>query len=365
MEQITNGMLEVVRHVGIPRMTPGKTDIVSNGDNDFGRLLDRRQIECKRDKFSEKKEPADSTAPPRKPEAEKKSEPGSEEETCDAAREAACAQIVWLMPEVTTEEQVVMQEVNVELVVGEAVEVIHTDGEAVQMQEILQPQETAAVTEEMAETGLDIQQTVVATDETPEPEITEQETKPFVEKVETKVETEVETDETGVESVAVEAPLFKDVEAAPIKVAEAPVKAEASDATKQVSQKLTGALEAGESRVEIQLTPESLGKVTIELTRSADGALSIVLNAENEQTRELLSKHVSTLQESIVDRGQQNVQIEINRGEESQNQQNTQQDLQDGKNGNHPEQQRRQQENDNDDFLQQLRLGLIDIQEES
>ena len=60
-----------------------------------------------------------------------------------------------------------------------------------------------------------------------------------------------------------------------------------------------------------------------------------------------------------------NVQIEVNRGEEAQRQTNQQQDLQDGRSSNHQEQQRRQQERSGEDFLQQLRLGLIDLQEES
>ena len=58
---------------------------------------------------------------------------------------------------------------------------------------------------------------------------------------------------------------------------------------------------------------------------------------------------------------------QVNRfsGEETQQQNFQQQDLQDDRNGGHNGQQRRQDESSGEDFLQQLRLGLVDLQEET
>ena len=73
------------------------------------------------------------------------------------------------------------------------------------------------------------------------------------------------------------------------------------------------------------------------------------------------------LQEALAERGQQNVQITVNQNEESQRQDNNanqRNDFQDGSNGRQSEQRRRDDHRSGEDFLQQLRLGLIPIEEE-
>lgn len=374
MEQIKGGMLEMLKYVAASQMNPAKAvDSSANGESEFGKLLDQKNTEARQESTSGKsdtdaKEVTDKdTAKTEKPKANEE-----ETETCDVAREVACAQIVWMMPQTTAEEQVIAETQTVEVAVVDEL-VVDTDQAA---EVVVIPEET-----QMAETGEVVTQKTVVTEETglapdevveaPE-ETMKAETETVMQRETTPVESDdtAETDDTAGEIVVTETPLFKNAETAPIKVAEAPAQAEAPKLETQVSDKLVQVLESGESRVEIQLNPEALGKMTIELTRSADGTLNVVLNAENAETRNMLTRHITTLQETLVDRGQQSVQIEVGRGEETQQQnfqqQNfQQQDLQDERNGGHNGQQRRQQESSGEDFLQQLRLGLVDLQEES
>ena len=157
-------------------------------------------------------------------------------------------------------------------------------------------------------------------------------------------------------------PVFENVKAAPIKVGEAPMpeQTESKDLTQQVSAPLLQAMEKGESTVKLQLTPESLGTVTVEITRSGDGALHVALSAQNNETRGLLERHSGDLQAMLARGGQENVQVEVQRQQESQQHQDNPYD---GHNGQDQSQQQQQQQrrkpNHGQDFIQQLRLGLI------
>ena len=376
MEQINAGMLEMLKYVAASQMNPAKAVGSSeNGESEFGKLLNEKNTEARKESTSGKsetdtKEVTDKDAV----KTEKPKENKEETETCDVAREVACAQMVWMVPQSMVEEQAPVEMQPVEIAeVAEVGVMIDNAGQAAV--------EAVAVPEELPMTengGTEMQETVVVEetgltpDETVEaPEMlaqteTEPEAQTVVQHENAPVEQKetVETEDAAGEIVVAEAPVFHDVEAAPIKVAEAPAKAEAPELETQVSDNLVKILESGESRVEIQLNPEALGKMTIELTRSADGTLNVILNAENAETRNMLTRHITTLQETLVDRGQQNVQIEVSRGEETQQQNLQQQNLQDERNGGQNGQQRRRQESSGEDFLQQLRLGLIDLQEE-
>ncbi len=165
--------------------------------------------------------------------------------------------------------------------------------------------------------------------------------------------------------------LFQDVEAAPIKVGETMTTdqpEEAQDVGDQVAEPLMKALEKGDSRVEISLTPETLGNVRVEITRSQDGSLHVALSADTAQTRSLLEKHAGNLQNLLVDRNQGMVQVEVQRQQESQQNQNQNQNPNnnsyDGRNGHGQDRQQEQRHGQQhsergEDFLQQLRLGLI------
>ena len=159
--------------------------------------------------------------------------------------------------------------------------------------------------------------------------------------------------------------LFRDVEAAPVKVGEAydVQETQEPDVARQIDTQLAQALEKGESMVRIQLTPEHLGSVTVEISQSADGILRVALSAHSAETRGLLERHAGDLQGMLSSRGQE-VQVDVQRQQESQQGQNQQhQQNYDGHNGHAQDgQERRQQRREHtspQDFMQQLRLGLI------
>ena len=182
-----------------------------------------------------------------------------------------------------------------------------------------------------------------------------------------ELEVKVTTGETGeagqeadTQEGMPEAPVFQDVREIPVKVGEAPAAAETREipVEDQITPKLTEALRAGDTRVEIQLAPENLGKVTVEVTLHEDGALHVVLHAENSQTRGLLERSADNLMAMLGREARQEVQVEVPRQQESQ-----QQNFYDGQQG-HEHQSRRQQQHrqerqGGEDFLHQLRLGLI------
>ena len=124
------------------------------------------------------------------------------------------------------------------------------------------------------------------------------------------------------------------------------------------------ALEKGESMVRIQLNPENLGSVTVEITRSAAGLIRVALSAHSGETRGLLERHAGELQGMIANRTQQDVEVNVQHSQEGQQGQN-QQNPYDGRSGSgqggqeERRQPRREQSGDSRDFMQQLRLGLI------
>lgn len=163
--------------------------------------------------------------------------------------------------------------------------------------------------------------------------------------------------------------LFHDVKAAPVKVGEAydVEQADKADVAQQIDAGLAQALEKGESMVRIQLTPENLGSVTVEITRSAEGLIRVALNAHSGETRSLLERHAGELQGMLSSRTQQDVEVNVQQNQESQQNQN--QHPYDGRGGHgqsgqeERRQSRREQPEHGRDFMQQLRLGLIPAEE--
>ncbi len=181
----------------------------------------------------------------------------------------------------------------------------------------------------------------------------------------TTEDTEVQTEEESVE-----APVFEKVEATPVKVAEAPgkpVDVQADDAPQQIADKLEVPLQEGESRVVINLTPENLGRVTVEITRAGDGSLSVVLSASTPKAASLLEHHSTGLQQLLAANNDADVRIEVRGGQENQpqymdpNGRNGQQQSQQ----QHQQRQQPQEEHQVQDFIQQLRLGLVSLEEDA
>ena len=175
-----------------------------------------------------------------------------------------------------------------------------------------------------------------------------------------------EEPEQGIDNGA-ERTVFPKLQEIPVKVGEALPQegsGEARPVETQLSEGLNQALRNGETRVELHLEPESLGKVQVELTWSRDGELRVSLYAESSHTRSLLERELSGLQAVLSREARQEVRVEVARQQESQ-----QQNLNDGREGGHQngrqqqEQRQGQRQQNEVDFLHQLRLGLIPLSE--
>ena len=181
-----------------------------------------------------------------------------------------------------------------------------------------------------------------------------------------------EVEETVVvENADVEAPVFGYMRAEPVKVAsvqETPVELEAPDAMEQlrgrIEEFLTDA--EGNSYVELTLSPPELGKITVSLVQTNDGALHIQLSASTVRAAELLERNTGGLQQLLASASRPEVKVEvtetqnapyifINPNEDNgQNQRNQQQ--------NQQRRDRERGEHEDRDFIHQLRLGLAGVE---
>ena len=203
--------------------------------------------------------------------------------------------------------------------------------------------------------------------EQPEPHMQRAENEaPRTAKAAVRTEDETEPKQTA---EAPETPVFTRVEAAPVKVAEStsPIPLEAEDGARQLGEMIGDTLiyRIDKDRIEIKLAPETLGKLTVELARGTDGTLSVVLHAENERTAAILDKNMDGLRTALMSNTGREVEVQVQRGESSQ-----QQFLNpDGQNRQGREQQQQQQQHGRNayrrheaqEFLQQLRLGLVSV----
>lgn len=163
-------------------------------------------------------------------------------------------------------------------------------------------------------------------------------------------------------------PVFRDVKAAPVKVADvhSEVDVEEPEAPQQIAGNVIRALEQGQDVVRIQLNPANLGSVTIELSRSAAGELTIVMNPETVRAANILTQHSSSLMAVLMDNGEATVNITVNMPENTENAGMMMNP--DGHNSQNPEDEddekrkKRQPRTEGvnaADFLSQLRLGLV------
>jgi flagellar hook-length control protein FliK len=228
-----------------------------------------------------------------------------------------------------------------------------------------QPQqetEAPAVTEELPETAA--QTTISETDGNTQAEAQKQ----------TDVAADTREDDKGddVTATVTEADpgagqtVFHSVEANMIKVSDAPPAEESqetSDVDQQIADQLTTGLEQGQSKVEIKLTPSSLGNVTVEVTAQEDGSLHIALSAENPHTKVLLEQHTASLQELVSNQGQRTVQVDVTQRQDSHR--DGMQNNDQGSRGGYQQQERRQQPQHDENFMQKLRLGLLPLSVEA
>ena len=120
------------------------------------------------------------------------------------------------------------------------------------------------------------------------------------------------------QSGSAEQPLFEESASLPQRVGDAPVvdtQSEQMDST--LANQITSALDSGEQRLELKLTPEHLGNVVVEMSRTPEGVLHVVLHVESEQAAKLLSEHSGTLGVLLQSSQQGEVRIEVQRPDQS------------------------------------------------
>ena len=163
-----------------------------------------------------------------------------------------------------------------------------------------------------------------------------------------------------------ETPVFHDVKEVMVKVSDVSTAEDAEQTgplKEQVVRQVSAALEQGESRITVQLTPHNLGRVEIELTHAKDGSMQVTLRAENRMTQQLLEKESAGLQTALMRSTQQEVQVEVPRQQEG-HRQSFEDDRQQGHQQN-PQQEQKGRRNNSSDFLNQLRLGLVPLNAEA
>lgn len=184
--------------------------------------------------------------------------------------------------------------------------------------------------------------------------------------MEVTVKTDDEEDfNLGAEVMTARQPLFRDVEAAPVKVGEN-FQLDTQDAgmDANLADTIQFAAQQGLQQVEIKLSPENLGSLTIKLTQAADGTLQVVLHAANQRAANLLNQHLDGLNAALQGHGQSGeVRVEVQRGGDSQQAQQQQQQADPNGHNQQQQQQRRQESEHSGDFVQRLRLGLFEAEE--
>jgi len=162
--------------------------------------------------------------------------------------------------------------------------------------------------------------------------------------------------------------VFQDVKAPPVKVAEnyRAVDTQEPEMDSKLANLIQDAAQNGVEKMQIQLSPENLGQITIDLARDAEGALEVVIRASNSKAAGLLSQHLDGLHTALQSYGSnQSVHVEVQRSQESPEQHMFQQADPDGRGQQQRQQQEKRQETEDssEDFMQKLRLGLTSLTE--
>ena len=375
MEQLQNALLGMLQ--ATLQQVPGVGGKNESGGDEFQKLLERAQnpqdVEqpepAKKPQTPDKEEPAKAEDTQEKP-AQQPEEPVKNQQAQDAAEQERMLMAAMQAMQAPVVEDFESSEMPAE---GELLTLTPVNlevNEDATVVTLLENGEPEAMT--MAEAGellgeTQVQPEAVAEEpvlvqNVPQGEVQTREEAPVEEMVEAvQVETgapqEESEDTTDLDLSGEAQPLFRDVEAAPIKVGDAP----APESTRQpapVGEQVAGALNQALAQGE-----------TIELRFGQTGNLEcILMAAEKKDTLELLSKNLPDMMRAFGQRYGEEVRVEIQQPQESQQEQ--QQRQYDGRNGHggqpqdEEERHRRQPRSENpEDFLHQLRLGLIDTDE--
>ena len=242
----------------------------------------------------------------------------------------------------------------------------------VQQQQDAQPVQQDGVVQEAAQ---EIQRPQEVREDVQTAEAAPEETAEGTEAVEVKEapqasgqEAEEESGDTQGEAAELsQQPVFRDVEAAPVKVAERyeTVDTQSPDMDDHMAAAIRRAADDGAQRIQLTLNPANLGQVTVEMTRDASGVLQVALHVVSGKAEQLLGQHLDGLHAALAAYGQgQEVKVEVQRNQEAQ-QSDQHQANPDGHNQNQQQQRQDRQDRQADqtgDFLQKLRLGLFETE---
>ncbi|MGI6255413.1 MAG: flagellar hook-length control protein FliK [Acutalibacter sp.] len=382
--QVENGILQILSAVTKNPQSSQQTQ--QSGDTSFGELLDNRMESVRRDpakdqsNTSQQSQTAGTTQEPVEQQTSQKEEPGvQQQEQAVLWNAAMLTPAQWNVQVQVPQEQAAPAEA-VETV---AVAVVPVEAEtaATQVAETAVPQVSQNVGDQVMvqqpveqQTG-EVQPETVGTpvqqpqenagtqwnSQTGSQQSQGEQTMDTASQDHGDASVDVKVQEVPVET---NQSVFGQVESVPVKVGEVeqPQQTENTPSVEtQLKDGLTQALSNGDTKVEIQLNPAELGNVKIEVTRSAEGAIYVVLSAEHAQTQSLLEHHAAGLQSMLMgSSGTENVQVQVNRHQEGQQAENQNYDGSSG-NGRENQQQRehQRQQQEGTDFLQQLRLGLV------
>ena len=171
---------------------------------------------------------------------------------------------------------------------------------------------------------------------------------------------ETDNEQPEIKQVEVQdTPLFKNVEATPIKVGEkAPVlDTQSPNAEQDLKDIIKYNLKADGDKIEIQLNPTNLGKITVELVQK-DGSMSVLVTAENSKTLSLLAQHAGGIETMMQERLAQPVQVFVEQQQPEQQFNDSQ------KQNNHQNQNNKDNkpsEDEQQSFVDKLRLGLYQV----
>lgn len=156
-------------------------------------------------------------------------------------------------------------------------------------------------------------------------------------------------------------PLFQNTEHVPVKVGDAStLDTQSPDFEAQLGRQINKALQSGEQKLSISLSPDRLGNMVVELTRSPDGALQVLLRTSTAAAANLLNDHSMELSAMLRNNTQAPVLVEVQHPQENNAYQQQQQQNQHGQQQQGQQQQQQQQGKQQiQDFIEQLRLGML------
>ncbi|MBR6678206.1 MAG: flagellar hook-length control protein FliK [Oscillospiraceae bacterium] len=356
MEQMQMTMLSMLQSMAMPQSNKAPEKVETNEGEDFRSMMEKQS------KQPETKEPVKDTVETELPKEDELDE--------SAMQELAAMQlfVAETMQIVTVENEETVMAVENVLIAEETMAVpqqivAETAEMPVNVMESGAEQMAAEVVETVVETAVEEPHAEVETanaDAVPEVKTAEQSAgSNGAAQSGADAEQNEESFAEEAEVVMGEQKVFREVETAPVKVSDVAAEAETAESVKaQIGDKLTETLANGETRVELQLTPDHLGKITIELTKSGDGALHVTLFAENSQTRLMLERDMGGLQSLLHQNVREDVQVEVSHQDEAQ-----QHESYEGHQQRSREQEQRRERQQGEDFLNQLRLGLIPQEE--